>query len=62
MREVNDHVTEEDISVSEQNVAVVEANIEVGDYQEPIEKQKMSDIVGNIGQFDEGVEQWSSYT
>jgi hypothetical protein len=42
---IEDHVTEE-------HIAVVEDNTEVIDNQEPIEKQKMSGNVGNIGQFD----------
>ena len=42
---IEDHVTEE-------HIAAVEDNTEVIDNQEPIEKQKMSGNVGNIGQFD----------
>lgn len=34
----------------------------MSDNQEPIDKQTMSGMVGNIGQFAESIEQWSSYT
>ena len=43
--------------MAEQNVSVLEDNIEVSNNQEPFEKLKMSGTVGNIGQFDESIEQ-----
>ena len=42
--------------------STVKTNLKKRDNQEPIEKLKMSGMVGNIGQFAESIEQWSSYT
>ena len=55
-----DHANEENIAVAEEDVAVIEDNIEVSDMSQL--RNWTAGFVGNIGQLDESVEKWSSYT